>query len=124
MGNTPRIIYKYFLFTYRLNYYIAFGSIFVFLFYSIFLVSDEELKSNKFENQDRILYIFLLSLYFGVINRDLAEICAETIAIRGGFYGPDAIARKAILPTKCGICSEDMLLSESNMRSIEGNIAL
>jgi len=123
-ASTPRVIYKYFLFTFRLNYYFALGSAIVFLIYSVFFVSEEELRSENFENQDMLLYVFICALYFGILNRDFAEICAETIAIRSGFYGPDAIARNEFSPTICGICSEPMLMANVGMMSFEKYVGL
>lgn len=117
--NTPRIIYKYFLFTFKLNYFCAVASLLIFLFYSMIFVDPIVANRSQIQKQDMLMYVFVCALYFGVLNRDFAEISAETIAVRIGYYSPDALAKKSPDYRVCGICNKLLLNPDMSRNQIE-----
>lgn len=81
-GTTPRLVYKWFYFIYKLSY--ALGIIgYVIMMLTFFgvnlLFRQEPQKWMDFA----ILFIFY-GLYYGVLGRDLSEICADKMAAHVG----------------------------------------
>lgn len=91
----------------------------VFTFYSLFFVDPVVQDAKQIERQDFLLYIFACSLYFGVLNRDFAEVCAETIAINIGYFSPNAFAKKTLDHAVCGICNKLLFNADPTVNSME-----
>lgn len=54
------------------------------------------------------LQLMFYGLYFGVLSRDLAEICAGAMASKIGFYNKGSMPDKALPTDVCGICGDSM----------------
>ncbi|MEN2496858.1 MAG: hypothetical protein MHMPM18_001327 [Marteilia pararefringens] len=115
--NAPRIIYKFYLMAFKVNYFFSIVSLIAFCLASIFTdIPDAETPTPFL---DFSFYIFICSIYFGILCRDFAEICAETIAIKSGHFTPGYLAKTSYNETMCVICSENLLNANLGSNTIE-----
>ncbi|XP_011164176.1 RING finger protein 121 isoform X1 [Solenopsis invicta] len=121
-GTTPRLVYKWFYFIYKLSY--ALGiighmlAIFTFLGINIILNIKPEVWIDC-----GFLFLFY-GLYFGVLGRDVAEICADKMASHIGYYTPDSIPTRVLEPNVCAVCGNKLLVSEHEKGVIENTYKL
>jgi RING finger protein 121 len=54
------------------------------------------------------LQAMFYGLYFGVLTRDLAEICAMAMASNIGYHTPGKMPNKTLPSDVCGICGDGM----------------
>ena len=72
---------------------------------------------------DALLFIFY-GLYYGVVGRDLSELCANKIAIHMGYYNIEGLPLKTMPDNICGICSNQLFVAENEPGVIEDTIKL
>ncbi|MES1902095.1 MAG: hypothetical protein MHPSP_000513 [Paramarteilia canceri] len=118
-----RVVYKYFLVAFKVNYYLAISSLMLFTFYTIFIANPDDVDKGITGFQDWMLYIFICALFFGVINRDFAEICAEMMAIKFGYH-PGQLPSSAHKANTCGICNQYLLDASASFQTFEKTIEL
>jgi len=101
-GNTPSTVYGWFLTMFRISSivgmvgYISFFCTF-FGFNMLLLISPEIAVSFSIRS---ISY----GLYYGVLTRDFAEICSETMASTIGYYEKTGISTRQLSLNVCAIC--------------------
>ncbi|XP_017764616.1 PREDICTED: RING finger protein 121 isoform X1 [Eufriesea mexicana] len=121
-GTTPRLVYKWFLFIYKLSYMLGIIS------YSIMLATIFGLNivfEDKAERWiDCSILLLFYGLYFGVLGRDIAEICADKMASHIGYYVPDHMPTRTLEPGVCAICGNKLLVSENEHGIIENTYKL
>ncbi|XP_023247213.1 RING finger protein 121-like [Copidosoma floridanum] len=77
-GTTPRLVYKWFYLIYKASYFLGLVSYFILLatFFGLNLVFDAKPQAWM----DCGLLFLFYGLYFGVLGRDVAELCADKLA--------------------------------------------
>jgi len=97
---TPRFVYRYFLFTYRISMFIfALGILFSILLF-LLIGNLEAIVSGP-------LLLTFYGLYFGVLGRDMAETCAERMATNiGYYYKKGQLAEKHLDSNTCALCAQ------------------
>ncbi|GAB1608218.1 RING finger protein 121-like [Argonauta hians] len=109
-GKTPRLVYKWFLFLYKLSYAMGLIGYFIIMFTIfglnlIFLI--------RFQlAMDIAMLILFYGLYFGVVSRDFAEVCSDTMAAHIGFYTPSGLPNRDLDWKLCAVCGN--ALTESS----------
>jgi len=103
-GKTPRLVYRWFVFLYNGSY--AFGIlayvIMMFVlcgFYTLFSDEPEPII-------DMCIVLFFYGVFFGVLGRDLSELCAEEMASTIGYYDKDSISTRALEENICAVCGQ------------------
>lgn len=109
-GSTPRLVYQWFLVVFRISYTIGvFGYILVLLTMMgvnmIFLIRPETAM-------DFSLLLMFYGLYYGVMGRDFAEICSDTMASTIGYYTRSGMPTKQLSPDVCAVCGQVLVLPE------------
>lgn len=62
------------------------------------------------------MLFMLYGLYFGVLSRDFAEICAHRMASTIGYYTDSGVPTKALSDDVCAICNEKFAVDEVEKR--------
>lgn len=70
-----------------------------------------------------LLFVFY-GLYFGVLGRDISEICTERIAAHLGYYTQTGIPSKHLGKNVCAVCGNALLISENDVGVIENTYKL
>lgn len=115
-GGTPRLVYKWFLFIYKLSYALGMIGYFIIMFTlfglnMIFLI--------KFQvAMDVGLLILFYGLYFGVVTRDFAEVCSDTMAAQVGFYTPSGLPNRHLDRRLCAVCGHPTSTHGTNRSSV------
>ncbi|XP_034187311.1 E3 ubiquitin ligase Rnf121 isoform X2 [Osmia lignaria lignaria] len=121
-GTTPRLVYKWFLFIYKLSYVLGIISYIILLatFFGLNLVF--EVKPQVWMDCGMLLLFY--GLYFGVLGRDVAEICADKMASHVGYYVPGHMPTRTLEPGVCAVCGNRLLVSENEPGVIENTYKL
>ncbi|XP_076664011.1 E3 ubiquitin ligase Rnf121 isoform X3 [Andrena cerasifolii] len=117
-----RLVYKWFLFIYKVSYVLGIISYIIMLatFFGLNIVF--EVKPQVWMNCG-ILFLFY-GLYFGVLGRDVAEICADKMASHIGYYVPGQMPTRTLEPGVCAVCGNRLLVSEHEPGVIENTYKL
>eukprot|EP00053_Salpingoeca_punica_P012562 m.112601 g.112601 ORF g.112601 m.112601 type:complete len:366 (-) comp15981_c0_seq1:458-1555(-) len=112
--NTPRRVYTFFFVVYKLSYTIGFigYACMVLDFLGFGLILPE--NSTHTLLQIGVLLIFY-GLYFGVLGRDFAEICAIKMASSIGYFSEKGIPLKSPNPVICAICSGELAAGQHDV---------
>lgn len=73
---------------------------------------------------DFAVHMVCYGLYFGVLSRDLAEVCADKMAAHIGYYAPEGMPTKALEPGVCAICGQPQLTPVGEEGVIEDTLRL
>ncbi|XP_034933622.1 RING finger protein 121 isoform X2 [Chelonus insularis] len=121
-GTTPRLVYKWFYFIYRLSYVLGIIGYVVVLatFFGLNLVFNAKASAWM----DCGLLFLFYGLYFGVLGRDIAEICADKMASHIGYYAPGSMPTRTLDPGVCAVCGNKILVSEHEEGVIENTYKL
>ncbi|XP_014599505.1 PREDICTED: RING finger protein 121 isoform X3 [Polistes canadensis] len=121
-GTTPRLVYKWFYFVYKLSYVLGLIGYVIMLatFFGLNIVFDA--KPAVWIDYG-VLFLFY-GLYFGVLGRDVAEICADKMASHVGYYTPGSMPTRTLEPGVCAVCGNRLLVSEHEEGVIENTYKL
>ncbi|XP_044748209.1 RING finger protein 121 [Coccinella septempunctata] len=119
---TPRLVYKWFLFLYKLSYVLGLIGYFVFLatFFGLNIVFNS--KPNLWM-ECGTLFVFY-GVYYGVLGRDISEICADKMASHIGYYTDQGIPTRHLDPNVCAVCGNKLLVPENEEGIIENTYKL
>ncbi|KAG8035208.1 hypothetical protein G9C98_001698 [Cotesia typhae] len=70
-----------------------------------------------------LLFLFY-GLYFGVLGRDIAEICTDKMAAHIGYYVPGSMPTRTLDPNVCAVCGNKILVPEFEEGVIENSYKL
>mmetsp|Transcript_28936 Transcript_28936/g.75890 ORF Transcript_28936/g.75890 Transcript_28936/m.75890 type:complete len:381 (-) Transcript_28936:962-2104(-) len=108
---TPRRVYTYFMATYKASYIVTFFGYFLAMLDFVglgviiqALIHDRKAHPLMTTGMQAMFY----GLYFGVLSRDLAEICANIMASTMGYHTPGKMPDKQLPLDVCAICGDKM----------------
>lgn len=106
--STPRLIYKWFLLVHKITYGIGvagyIGLMLTFLgFNFLFFISPTA-------SLDFSILLMFYGVYYGVLARDIAEICSDSMAARIGYYTETGIPKRALETNICSICTNEIMI--------------
>lgn len=119
---TPRLVYKWFLFLYKLSY--GLGIIGYMIMMGTFVGINLIFNQPPPVWMDCALIFIFYGLYYGVLGRDLSELCTDKIAIHIGYYNIEGIPSKALPKNVCGLCANQLFVSEKEQGVIEDSYKL
>jgi len=121
-GSTPRLVYKWFLLIYKISYIIGiFGYI---TMMATFLGLNIIFGVKPSTWMDVGLMCMFYALYYGVMSRDLAEICTEKMAASIGYYKSEGMPERHLEHDICAVCSNKLLVSSEEEGVIENTFRL
>ncbi|KAK9870903.1 hypothetical protein WA026_009860 [Henosepilachna vigintioctopunctata] len=119
---TPRLVYKWFLFLYKLSYVLGVIGYFVLMatLFGVNLIFD---ASPNLWLEYGSLFIFY-GLYYGVLGRDISAICADKMASHIGYYTNEGIPTRHLDPNVCAVCGNVLLVPVKEEGIIENTYKL
>lgn len=119
---TPRLVYKWFLFLYKLSY--GLGIIGYIIMMATFIGINLIFGHAPPVWMDVALVFIFYGLYYGVLGRDLSELCTDKIAVHLGYYNIEGIPSKSLPKNICGLCANVLFVSENEQGVIEDTYKL
>lgn len=112
-GSTPRLVYQWFLVIFRLSYVVGIIGYFLVLLTMmginmVFLIRAETAM-------DFSLLLLFYGLYYGVMGRDFAEICSDTMASTIGYYTRAGMPTKQLSSNVCAVCGQVLVLPQDDL---------
>lgn len=107
--STPRLVYKWFYNVHRVTY--ALGILgyliimFTFMGFNVMFLIRPEISMSV-----GVVVIFY-GLYYGVLGRDCAELCADKMAAKMGYYSETGLPSKRLMPNICAVCGQELTLT-------------
>ncbi|ESN94144.1 hypothetical protein HELRODRAFT_193855 [Helobdella robusta] len=116
-GRTPRLVYKWFLFIYKLSYglgILGYAVIMLTLFgFNLLLLIQPQ------TSMDAGLMCLFYGLYTGVLTRDIAEVCADKMAFKIGYYSKNGLPSRQLESDVCAVCGNRLLVLNNEDAIIE-----
>lgn len=119
---TPRLVYKWFLLLYKISYATGiFGySVVMFTLFGINLI----FRIKPEDAMDFGVSLLFYGLYYGVLGRDFAEMCADFMASTVGYYSASGMPTKHLSDNICAVCGQPILVDVSEEGIIENTYRL
>nr|XP_039252637.1 RING finger protein 121-like [Styela clava] len=107
-GTTPRLVYQWFLILFRICYAIGvFGYLLIVL---TMMGVNMAFRIHPETAMDFSVVLMFYGLYYGVMGRDFAEICSDTMASTIGYYTKTGMPTKQLSPDVCAVCGLVLVL--------------
>ncbi|XP_069679241.1 E3 ubiquitin ligase Rnf121 [Periplaneta americana] len=121
-GTTPRLVYKWFYFLYKLSY--ALGLIGYIIMMATFFGLNVVFDAKPHTWMDVGLLFLFYGLYYGVLGRDIAEICADKMASHIGYYTDQGMPTRHLDSGVCAVCGNKLLVQENEEGVLENTYKL
>lgn len=121
-GSTPRIVYKWFLLIYKISYFLGILGYIIMMATFMGLYLFFGVKPHVW--MDAGILLMFYALYYGVMARDFAEICAEKMASRIGYYQPEGIPARQLDQDVCALCGNQFLVKVGQEGVVENTYRL
>ncbi|XP_794833.2 RING finger protein 121 [Strongylocentrotus purpuratus] len=116
-GTTPRLVYRWFYTIYKISYGLGIIGytiiMFTFLGLNLILMIKPEIA------MDYGMVFLFYGLYYGVLGRDFAEICSESMASKIGYYTKTGLPGRALEPYICAVCGLTMRIPDEDEEGSE-----
>ncbi|KAG8008345.1 hypothetical protein GBF38_019475, partial [Nibea albiflora] len=114
---TPRLVYKWFLLLYKISYAtgIVGYTVVMFTLFGINLI----FRIKPEDAMDFGVSLLFYGLYYGVLGRDFAEMCADFMASTVGYYSASGMPTKHLSDNICAVCGQPILVDVSEEGIIE-----
>ncbi|XP_061620011.1 RING finger protein 175 isoform X1 [Phyllopteryx taeniolatus] len=103
-----RMVYKWFLLIYKLSYAVGLlgyvAIIFTIVGFNVFFRIKAE------DSMDVGVVMLFYGLYYGVLGRDFAEICSDSMASTIGYYSHGGIPSRSLSEHICAVCAQNILV--------------
>ncbi|KAK6626375.1 hypothetical protein RUM43_006686 [Polyplax serrata] len=106
-GTTPRLVYKWFYFLYKLSY--GLGIVGYVILMATFLGLNLLFDTKPHVWMDCGVLFLFYGLYYGVLGRDIAEICADKMASHIGYYNAKGMPTRSLNANVCAVCGNKLL---------------
>lgn len=120
---SPRLVYKWFLLLHKVSYGLGiFGYV---VMMATIMGLNVLFGASPNVWMDAALMLIFYGLYYGVLGRDLGEICADKMAVKIGYY-----AKEGSFPSKtpddkiCCICGNKLFVGEDEEGVLEDTFKL
>ncbi|KAM8922944.1 E3 ubiquitin ligase RNF121 isoform 1-T1 [Lycaon pictus] len=119
---TPRLVYKWFLLIYKISY--ATGIVgYMTVMFTLFGLN-LLFKIKPEDAMDFGISLLFYGLYYGVLERDFAEMCADYMASTIGFYSESGMPTKHLSDSVCAVCGQQIFVDVSEEGIIENTYRL
>ncbi|XP_029457878.1 RING finger protein 121 isoform X2 [Rhinatrema bivittatum] len=119
---TPRLVYKWFLLLYKISYATGIVGYMAIMFTLFGLNLLFRIKPE--DAMDFGISLLFYGLYYGVLGRDFAEMCADYMASTIGFYSASGMPTKHLSDSVCAVCGQPILVDVSEEGIIENTYRL
>ncbi|ERE80855.1 RING finger protein [Cricetulus griseus] len=119
---TPRLVYKWFLLIYKISY--ATGIVgYMAVMFTLFGLN-LLFKIKPEDAMDFGISLLFYGLYYGVLERDFAEMCADYMASTIGFYSESGMPTKHLSDSVCAVCGQQIFVDVNEEGIIENTYRL
>ncbi|KAK9402693.1 RING finger protein [Crotalus adamanteus] len=119
---TPRLVYKWFLLIYKISYATGIVGYMAVMFTLFGLNLLFRIKPE--DGMDFGISLLFYGLYYGVLERDFAEMCADYMASTIGFYSASGMPTKHLSDSVCAVCGQPIFVDVSEEGIIENTYRL
>ncbi|KAM3837507.1 LOW QUALITY PROTEIN: E3 ubiquitin ligase RNF121 [Vipera latastei] len=119
---TPRLVYKWFLLIYKISYATGIVGYMAVMFTLFGLNLLFRIKPE--DGMDFGISLLFYGLYYGVLERDFAEMCADYMASTIGFYSASGMPTKHLSDSVCAVCGQQIFVDVSEEGIIENTYRL
>jgi len=116
-GRTPRMVYKWFLLLHKISYVFGIIGYLLIIFTLMGLNVIFGVKPHTW--MDLGILLLFYGLYYGVLGRDFAEICADSMAAHIGYYTQEGLPKRILEPDVCAVCGCGIILQEGEEGLVE-----
>lgn len=121
-NTTPRLVYKWFFLVFKVSYWLGIAGYLCFMFTLfglnlLFAISPQV-------SMDFALLIVFYGIYFGVVGRDMAELCSDKMASRIGYTSSTGLPGRQLENDVCAICSNKLMVKDGEEGVIENTYKL
>ncbi|CAH3022343.1 unnamed protein product, partial [Porites evermanni] len=109
---TPRLVYKWFLLIHKVTY--ALGIIGYMAVCLTMLGVNLMFAIRPDTAMEFGVTVLFYGLYFGVLGRDFAEICADNIASKLGYSSKDGLPSRSLEINICAVCGQELVLQQDD----------
>lgn len=119
---TPRLVYKWFLLIHKVTYVLGIvgyiGLMLSFLgFNFLFFISPTA-------SIDFSIMLMFYGIYYGVLARDIAEVCSDSMASKIGYYSEKGMSQRNLESNICAICTNQIMILNNDEALIEETASL
>ncbi|XP_071995390.1 E3 ubiquitin ligase RNF121 isoform X2 [Engystomops pustulosus] len=119
---TPRLVYKWFLLLYKMSY--ATGIVgYIAVMFTLFGLN-LLFRIKPEDAMDFGISLLFYGLYYGVLGRDFAEMCADYMASTIGFYSASGMPTKHLSDSVCAVCGQQIFVDVNEEGIIENTYRL
>ncbi|XP_072466395.1 E3 ubiquitin ligase RNF121 isoform X1 [Notamacropus eugenii] len=119
---TPRLVYKWFLLIYKISY--ATGIVgYMAVMFTLFGIN-LLFRVKPEDAMDFGISLLFYGLYYGVLERDFAEMCADYMASTIGFYSASGMPTKHLSDSVCAVCGQQIFVDVNEEGIIENTYRL
>uniref|UniRef100_A0A8D0FUI6 Ring finger protein 121 n=1 Tax=Strix occidentalis caurina TaxID=311401 RepID=A0A8D0FUI6_STROC len=119
---TPRLVYKWFLLIYKISYATGIVGYMTVMFTLFGLNLLFRIKPE--DAMDFGIALLFYGLYYGVLERDFAEMCADYMASTIGFYSASGMPTKHLSDSVCAVCGQQIFVDVNEEGIIENTYRL
>ncbi|XP_044274504.1 RING finger protein 121 isoform X4 [Varanus komodoensis] len=119
---TPRLVYKWFLLIYKISYAAGIVGYMAVMFTLFGLNVLFRIKPE--DGMDFGISLLFYGLYYGVLERDFAEVCADYMASTIGFYSASGMPTKHLSDSVCAVCGQPIFVDVSEEGILENTYRL
>ncbi|EDV24597.1 uncharacterized protein TRIADDRAFT_50320 [Trichoplax adhaerens] len=105
-GSIPRRIYSWFYFIYKVTYFLGIMGYLVVL--GVFLGINVLVGIRPDIALSAGFLAIFYAMYYGVLARDIAEICANRLASKLGFYTGTGLPKRQLTDDLCAVCGQKL----------------
>uniref|UniRef100_A0A8C6T522 Ring finger protein 121 n=1 Tax=Neogobius melanostomus TaxID=47308 RepID=A0A8C6T522_9GOBI len=119
---TRVLVYKWFFLLYKISYAIGIAgySVVMFTLFGINLI----FRIKPEDAMDFGVSLLFYGLYYGVLGRDFAEMCADFMASTIGYYSASGMPTKHLSDNICAVCGQPILVDVNEEGIIENTYRL
>lgn len=107
---TPRLVYKWFLLVHKATY--ALGIIGYMIVCLTMLGVNLMFAIKPDTAMEFGVTVLFYGLYFGVLGRDFAEMCADKIASKLGYTSKGGLPNRSLDTNICAVCGQELVLQQ------------
>ncbi|NXV23736.1 RN121 protein, partial [Cepphus grylle] len=117
-----RLVYKWFLLIYKISYATGIVGYMAVMFTLFGLNLLFRIKPE--DAMDFGISLLFYGLYYGVLERDFAEMCADYMASTIGFYSASGMPTKHLSDSVCAVCGQQIFVDVNEEGIIENTYRL
>jgi len=119
---TPRLVYKWFYLIHKVTY--GMGIVGYCIMMMTMMGINMVFGAQSHTWMDAAIMLLFYGIYFGVLGRDLAEICSDTMAVKIGYYAKEGFPMKTPDTSICAICGNPLLVTTEDEGVLEDTFKL